>query len=529
MTLPSGWNNPVLTKEVRTRMRGARAFWILFFYLFFLSLILFVTYLVWWRSQQDGDVGGEAFTVGRTFYSTLFIMQAILVGVITPALTAGGVSIEREQRTYELLAVSLLPRRSIVTGKLFSAVAFVALLLVASLPLVSVGFLLGGVSPGEVFGACALLVSTAFLYGACGMACSAVSKNTTAATVLAYLSIGSLFFASLPLSLLAAPGFFGAPGGIGARGIGLTALNPIGAISAVTQKEMYFGVSVPAWLTAIVLNGLLGTIFTVIAIHRLDYPRTDRAGLLRILTLLFVGLMAFCFFGITLPGNAASAITASGSAAQPAMYVFCLVPFVVVLFATGETLPARGGVWSLLNPLRLRRGEAPSGLLYSLLLVGLCGAVLYAGARVGPGASQLKTVLGPTRMTFTVSLAAAFSFGALGLFLTAGLRNRWSALGATLALMCLAYFLPMTLYATRVGPNAVRASLADNLLYLSPVAALADYFDTKKDIRRSPYLFGGNAPLWQGTTALALTSGVLFLAGAGLLDRRGRRRAPAAS
>ena len=52
------FENPVLTKELRTRMRGSRAYWILFAYLFVLSLILFFAYLTWWQSQQWNNQPG---------------------------------------------------------------------------------------------------------------------------------------------------------------------------------------------------------------------------------------------------------------------------------------------------------------------------------------------------------------------------------------------------------------------------------------------------------------------------------------
>jgi hypothetical protein len=179
------FENPVLTKELRTRMRGARAYWILFVYLLLLSLILFFTYMTWWQSQRGDDMGAgqAAFSVGKMFYLVVLCTQSVLVGLITPALTAGSISIEREQRTYEMLSASLLPRRSIVAGKLWAASAFVGLLLTASLPLVSLCFLLGGVSPGEVFASYGLLLTVAFVYGGVGVAWSAIARKTATATV----------------------------------------------------------------------------------------------------------------------------------------------------------------------------------------------------------------------------------------------------------------------------------------------------------------------------------------------------------
>ena len=124
------WENPILTKELRTRMRGAKAFWILLLYLGLLSVILGGTYLSWLVGQErQGAYATQTYDMGRMFYGVIFAVQAALVGLITPALTAGALSIEREQRTFEALAVSPLSRRSIVLGKLTSSVGFVGLLI----------------------------------------------------------------------------------------------------------------------------------------------------------------------------------------------------------------------------------------------------------------------------------------------------------------------------------------------------------------------------------------------------------------
>ena len=112
-------------------------------------------------------------------------------------------------------------------GKLSAAVAFVTLLLASSLPLISLCFLLGGVSPGEVGASFALLVLTAFVYGAAGVAWSAVARNTTTATVLSYGTAGLLFFGTIPLFVPNAPGFYSGVGGLVQSG--LRALNPVGA------------------------------------------------------------------------------------------------------------------------------------------------------------------------------------------------------------------------------------------------------------------------------------------------------------
>ena len=225
-------DNPVVTKELRGRMRGSRTPWLLFGYLLLLSLILFFSYLGWWNSNaqtlQNGGGGDAGYTVGRLFFRIIFYSQAVMIALITPALTAGAISVEREQRTFEMLRGTTLRPGSIVVGKLLSSVSFVALLLTSSLPLLSLCFLLGGVSPGEVFFAYLLLVGDAFLFGAIGLCWSAYAASTATATVLSYVTLIAFFLITLPP---ATPAIGNALGGSGLPSYGLCALNPLGAVS----------------------------------------------------------------------------------------------------------------------------------------------------------------------------------------------------------------------------------------------------------------------------------------------------------
>jgi hypothetical protein len=77
----------------------------------------------------------------------------------------------------------------IVAGKLLSALAYLLLLLMAGLPLVSLGYLLGGVAPDEVAVAMTLLLVTTLTYGAIGLWFSARLRSTIAATALTYAAI----------------------------------------------------------------------------------------------------------------------------------------------------------------------------------------------------------------------------------------------------------------------------------------------------------------------------------------------------
>jgi ABC-type transport system involved in multi-copper enzyme maturation permease subunit len=188
----------VVTKELRGRMRGRRAFMIVTIYLVLLSVFAWAVYQLMyqaneWRFQAGGFQGGGAATIsaeiGRGIFVGLLMLQTLLVLVLAPALTSGAISQEREKQTLDLLVATPLSRLALVVGKLFSALAYVLLLIVASIPLAAIVFTFGGVGPEDIVRAYMLLLAVAFGTGAAALFFSALLKRTQAATVVSYLGV----------------------------------------------------------------------------------------------------------------------------------------------------------------------------------------------------------------------------------------------------------------------------------------------------------------------------------------------------
>ncbi len=178
--------NPVLARELKQRMRGRLTWLVVTGYLAILALILRFVYLG--ASQSSGDFFDPlaSASVGRSIFHWLLFFMLMLVCFIVPGLTASAISGERERQTLVSLQVTLLRPRSIVLGKLLSSLAFTAFLVVASLPLLSVPFLVGGVSVAEVLKGVAMVLLTAVVLACLAVACSALLRRTQAATVIAY-------------------------------------------------------------------------------------------------------------------------------------------------------------------------------------------------------------------------------------------------------------------------------------------------------------------------------------------------------
>lgn len=193
--------NPVILKELRSRMRGGRAFIILTVYLLVISAGISIVFLslIASRDSVGGPDPGQA--LGKAIFGMVVGMELFIISLIAPALTAGAISSEREHQTYDLLRATLLSARSLVAGKLASPLSYLFLLLFAGIPLQSLAFLFGGVSMAEVLIANLILVITALAFSSVGLFFSSFTLRTLVSTVLSYAFVTLLLF-GLPLFLV---------------------------------------------------------------------------------------------------------------------------------------------------------------------------------------------------------------------------------------------------------------------------------------------------------------------------------------
>ena len=188
-------------KELRGRMRGRRAFVILTIYLLLLAGFALMVETLIERSYQTGFGGSSAFAsaaIGQGIFAALLMLMTLQVVFLAPSSTSGAISLEREKQTLELLITTPISSLAIVIGKLLSALVYVFLLIAASIPLMAVVFVYGGVAPEDVVRGYIVLIATALGLGSFGLMCSSLVKRTTAATAITIfgvlgLTIGTAF------------------------------------------------------------------------------------------------------------------------------------------------------------------------------------------------------------------------------------------------------------------------------------------------------------------------------------------------
>jgi ABC-2 type transport system permease protein len=188
--------NPIIIKELRSRMREARAFITLTAVLLLMGFTSYVLYRVVITAGQYSSIPLSP-QIGQNLFVALSLMLLLMVVTITPAVTAGAVSSEEEKQTYEMLMATPLSPASILWGKLVSSLSYVFLLIFAAIPMASLIFIFGGVAPRDMLKALLVVITVAITFGVLGLFMSTWLKRTGRATVLSYLVVAILLFGSI--------------------------------------------------------------------------------------------------------------------------------------------------------------------------------------------------------------------------------------------------------------------------------------------------------------------------------------------
>ncbi|NJN15034.1 MAG: ABC transporter permease subunit [Oscillochloris sp.] len=289
--------NPVLTRELRGRIRGNRALILLIIYLTITGAVTLLVYAAAASAFSGGVNDPEAGRgIGKAIFLTVMTATLIQVCVITPSLTSGTISGEKERQSYDLLITTLLSPFEIALGKLTAALAFALLLIIAALPMAGLSFLFGGVSGTELIIGIAGLIATAVCYATIGLLWSTVMRTTLAATVMA---LGTVLFILLAIPFLFVVGslitnsFNGLPGVIYVYTMGLLlSAHPfiaLGITSAtLTSGESPFFFEVPTnngevpvpspWLVYLAITTILTVIFLILSVRMIRPVNSEMQG-----------------------------------------------------------------------------------------------------------------------------------------------------------------------------------------------------------------------------------------------------------
>lgn len=188
--------NPVARRELQERFRTIRSPLILSVWVLAAGVVTFLAFVVASNSASSridsisaaglGSVAAAS-SIGRFVLHSLLLGMIVAILFVVPGQAAVAVAGERERQTLQLLQVSQLSSWRIIFGKLWSALAYISLLLIATTPLMVIPVLLGGVTIGNVLAGLGMVAVTAVMVGAVSIWISARARSMQGAVLGAYV------------------------------------------------------------------------------------------------------------------------------------------------------------------------------------------------------------------------------------------------------------------------------------------------------------------------------------------------------
>jgi len=188
--------NAVLYKEMTIDMKRPKITIVMLLINLFLAPISLCFFLGIMIAAVEGAC---SYRVLAWYLIAMVFEEATLLFFITPAITAGSISLEKERQTLDVLLTTRMTPWEIVKGKYGSDFIFLALMMISTFPLLAIVFIYGGISFFQLlYIALALLVFIGFI-SCFGIFFSALTKNTIVSVILTYLFM--LIYFSLTLSV----------------------------------------------------------------------------------------------------------------------------------------------------------------------------------------------------------------------------------------------------------------------------------------------------------------------------------------
>lgn len=190
------FKNPIFEMELKLKMKNVSMPVIIMLYNVFFALISIIS-LISFSDLNNAGWDNALFDLISVFF-ILGILQCVFIFLLSPVSTASAIAGERERGTLDLLLASPMQPIQVILGKLTANIFIILLFSISSMPILSVGFIFGGVGLKEFLFFFFILFLMAFYCSSIGIYCSCkVSKRIMAffltALIEFLLTIGNLY------------------------------------------------------------------------------------------------------------------------------------------------------------------------------------------------------------------------------------------------------------------------------------------------------------------------------------------------
>lgn len=264
------FDNPILTRELRRRMRGKALVYSIIGYIILMSVTSILILIAsqdpfTMANQQDTQKMLERLSdTGQTLFRWISMIQALLVLVIAPTITAGMTTGEKEKKTFDFLRVTTITPWMYIVGCFLSTFFYVGLALLCALPLISLAFLYGGIGRQDVIGMTGILLGSSMVLSSFGLFVSSIRERTrTAQGIVVFMIFAVLFGGTIIYSQVSM--WLGTGGGAAGGG------------TAVAGGLVLFGWALPPWVVMAFGMLVATVIFLLVATRKLFDPDETRA------------------------------------------------------------------------------------------------------------------------------------------------------------------------------------------------------------------------------------------------------------
>ena len=203
--------NPIIKKDMKVTVRSMRMSWGLFAY----EAALAVTFLLALLVIQV-DIGymnsGNIYSALIYLFPVVAIAQVCIVALYMPVITASSISGEKERQTFDIMLTTCMSPFSIVFGKVISAVIRILFFVAASMPIMAMSFVVGGLSWSNLLYYLLALILFSVFAGSVGILASSLCRKSVGAVLLSlvfYFIIFLLTFVPMLAYLLISRGEYG--------------------------------------------------------------------------------------------------------------------------------------------------------------------------------------------------------------------------------------------------------------------------------------------------------------------------------
>ncbi len=195
--------NPIVKKDVRVQARSMKISWGVFAYELILALVFFLAMsIIQGNSRYSTD---NIYSAMVWLYPVLAVTQLMILGLVVPVKTASAISGERERQTFDIMMTTSMTPFSVIMGKVMTAIVQSMFYVVASMPVMALSFIIGGMSWAYLFWFLGVALLVSFFAASIGILCSSLCKKSISAVILSYVFYLIFFLGTVvPLIIFAA-------------------------------------------------------------------------------------------------------------------------------------------------------------------------------------------------------------------------------------------------------------------------------------------------------------------------------------